>query len=83
MNRTSTPPNVAQNRAVEELHAAVRRLASDIPPAAAKVQDASTAVIDEHEKLARAARRTRSNPALRAVKAPAASDLTAKFKALR
>lgn len=86
MSTTSNrPPPV--DPAVTELRAAVRRL-SEIPAAAERVQQASSAAVAAHETLARQARRTRSHPALRAVRPAAAApappgDLTNRFKALR
>lgn len=88
MSRPARAQAAPVDRAVTELRDAVRRL-SEVPAAAERVQHASTALVEAHEKLARQARRTRSRPALRATRPAGAAcpapegDLTSKFKALR
>lgn len=69
------------------LEAACRKVDSDIPPAAERNREAASGAIDAALDLARTARRSQSNPRMRAVVVEDpdthVGDLTAKFRALK
>lgn len=85
----ATKTAAAMQAAVADMHSAVAKLNNDVPAASAKVRLATDAAINESERLAREARRTRSSPGMPAVVPPTPGaqrpegDLTRKFKALR